>query len=86
MSGYCKRDNRAAIHEVVESVFGATELILDLPHNTYEVLPDGGPFIRKGSVRASAGSVSDVSPRRKAACSMAPVARFSVIAYTGQLG
>jgi len=35
-------ENRAAIHEKVEFVFGETELLLDLPHNTYEQLADGG--------------------------------------------
>ena len=44
-------DNRAAIHEKLELVFGRTELLLDLPHNTYEQLADGGVIIRKGSVR-----------------------------------
>lgn len=51
-------DNRAAIHAAVDAVFGPTELILDLPHNTYEVLPDGGAVIRKGSVHVSAGMLS----------------------------
>jgi hypothetical protein len=44
-------DNRAAIHEKVDAVFGDTELLLELPHNTYEQLSDGGGIIRKGSVR-----------------------------------
>jgi RNA-splicing ligase RtcB len=44
-------DNRAAIHEKIDSIFGPTELILDLPHNTFEQLDDGGVIIRKGSVR-----------------------------------
>ena len=44
-------NNRAAIHEKVDSVFGATEVILDLPHNTFEKLADGGVIIRKGSIR-----------------------------------
>ena len=51
-------DNRAAIHEVIDAVFGPTELVLDLPHNTYEALSGGGAVIRKGSVHVSAGSVS----------------------------
>ena len=51
-------DNRAAIHEKVESVFGETELLLDLPHNTYEQLTDGGVIIRKGSVRLLPGELS----------------------------
>ena len=51
-------DNRTAIHEKLELVFGKTELILDLPHNTYEKLADGGVIIRKGSVRLLPGELS----------------------------
>jgi RNA-splicing ligase RtcB len=51
-------DNRAAIHEKIDSVFGATELVLDLPHNTYEKVSDGGVIIRKGSVRLFPGEFS----------------------------
>jgi RNA-splicing ligase RtcB len=51
-------ENRAAIHEKVEFVFGETELLLDLPHNTYEQLADGGVIIRKGSVRLLPGELS----------------------------
>ena len=32
-----------------------TELLLDLPHNTYESLPDGGAIIRKGAVHLRPG-------------------------------
>lgn len=51
-------DNRAAIHEAVGRVFGKLELVLDLPHNTYEVLPDGSAIIRKGSVHVRPGDLS----------------------------
>jgi RNA-splicing ligase RtcB len=51
-------NNRAAIHEEIEAVFGSTELVLDLPHNTYERLPDGGAIIRKGSVHVQPGELS----------------------------
>jgi hypothetical protein len=51
-------DNRAAIHEKLELAFGDAELLLDLPHNTYEQLPTGGVIIRKGSVRLSPGELS----------------------------
>lgn len=44
-------DNRAAIHDRIKSVFGEAELLLDLPHNTYELLSEGSVIIRKGSVR-----------------------------------
>lgn len=50
--------NRARIHEEIDSVFGTTELVLDLPHNTYELLPEGGAIIRKGSVHLRAGELS----------------------------
>ncbi len=50
--------NRAAIHEAVERVVGKTELVLDLPHNTFEPLQEGGAIIRKGSVRMSPGDLS----------------------------
>jgi len=51
-------NNRARIHEAVEEVFGKTEMILDLPHNTYEQLGDGAVVIRKGSVRLMPGQLS----------------------------
>jgi RNA-splicing ligase RtcB len=51
-------ENRATIHQRIEEVFGATELILDLPHNTYEQLGDGSVIIRKGSVRMQPGDLS----------------------------
>lgn len=50
--------NRAAIHGEIEAVFGRTELVLDLPHNTYEPLAGGGVVIRKGSVRLRPGELS----------------------------
>jgi len=50
--------NRAQIHQEIERVFGETELVLDLPHNTYELLPDGGAIIRKGSVHLRPGQLS----------------------------
>ncbi len=51
-------ENRATIHESIDAVFGETELVLDLPHNTYEILPEGGVIIRKGSVHLRPGQVS----------------------------
>lgn len=51
-------DNRAAIHERIDSIFGMTEMILDLPHNTFEQLDGGGVIIRKGSVRMLPGELS----------------------------
>ena len=51
-------ENRATIHERLERIFGTTELVLDLPHNTYEQLHDGAVVIRKGSVRLMPGELS----------------------------
>jgi len=51
-------DNRSAIHDAVERVFGRVELVLDLPHNTYEMLDNGSVIIRKGSVRIRPGELS----------------------------
>ena len=51
-------DNRAAIHESLNQVFGDVELVLDLPHNTYEILEDGAALIRKGSVSVAPGDLS----------------------------
>jgi RNA-splicing ligase RtcB len=51
-------DNRSTIHERVERVFGKTDLLLDLPHNTYEQVGDGSVIIRKGSVRLLPGELS----------------------------
>jgi hypothetical protein len=39
-------------------VFGPTEVLLDLPHNTDEQLEDGAVIIRKGSVRLLPGALS----------------------------
>jgi release factor H-coupled RctB family protein len=50
--------NRAKIHDEIDNVFGKTQLVLDLPHNTYEILPHGGAIIRKGSVHLRPGELS----------------------------
>ena len=50
--------NRAAIHDEAQRVLGPLELLFDLPHNTYELLPDGGAIIRKGAVRAEPGALA----------------------------
>ncbi len=51
-------NNRSTIHERIEDVFGETQFILDLPHNTFEQLPDGGVIIRKGTVKLLPGELS----------------------------
>jgi len=50
--------NRASVQRLIESVLGSFDLVLDLPHNTYEKLPDGGAIIRKGSVRVQPGDLN----------------------------
>jgi len=51
-------DNRAAIHESINRVFGDVDLVLDLPHNTYQIQDDGAALIRKGSVHVDPGDLS----------------------------
>jgi RNA-splicing ligase RtcB len=51
-------DNRAAIHDALARVFGKLDLVLDLPHNTYEIAGDGSAIIRKGSVHVQPGDLS----------------------------
>lgn len=51
-------DNRNAIHNEIDAVFGKTELVLDLPHNTYEQLENKSVVIRKGSVHIRPGELS----------------------------
>ena len=50
--------NRATVQETVEEVLGELELVLDLPHNTYEKLDDGGAIIRKGSAKVEPGDLN----------------------------
>mgnify|MGYP006273680595 CR=1 FL=1 len=51
-------DNRAAIHDMIDAVLGPTDLVLDLPHNTYETRPDGSAIIRKGSAHVAPGEMN----------------------------
>lgn len=51
-------DNRAAVHDALIRVFGKMELVLDLAHNTYEIVDDGAAIIRKGSVRVKPRELS----------------------------
>lgn len=52
------RDNREGVAAAVGAVFGRLEVVLDLPHNTYEPQPDGAVVIRKGAVRATPGALN----------------------------
>ncbi|MDD3295715.1 MAG: RtcB family protein [Geobacteraceae bacterium] len=49
--------NRTKVQESVERVVGATKLVLDLPHNTFEAVTDG-VIIRKGSVKIEPGDLA----------------------------
>jgi RNA-splicing ligase RtcB len=49
--------NRSAIIELVENIFGKTELIVDKNHNHFETT-DSGVIIRKGSVRVEPGELT----------------------------
>ena len=49
--------NRETVQKCVEKVTGQAELLLDLPHNTFEQLDDG-VIIRKGAVRTDPGDLN----------------------------
>lgn len=51
-------ENRARIHAEAAAVLGPLELVLDLPHNTFEALSDGGAIIRKGAVHVKPGDLN----------------------------
>ena len=51
-------ENRATIHAAAEAELGPLELILDLPHNTFESLPEGGAIFRKGAVNVRPGDLN----------------------------
>ena len=51
-------NNRTVINEKVDLAFGTTDMLLDLPHNTFEQRNDGTVIIRKGSVRLLPGELS----------------------------
>jgi hypothetical protein len=50
-------ENRRALQDSVEEIFGEVELVLDLPHNTYEQLEGGRTIIRKGSIKVLPGDL-----------------------------
>ena len=52
------RENRAAIHAAAEAELGTLQLLMDLPHNTYEPMQDGGAIIRKGAVHVKPGDLN----------------------------
>jgi RNA-splicing ligase RtcB len=53
------RRNRASVQETVENALGVScEVVLDLPHNTYEKLPGGGAIIRKGAAKTTPGDLN----------------------------
>lgn len=52
------RENRVSIQSAIEAELGPLDVILDLPHNTFEILPDGGAIVRKGAVRVEPGDLN----------------------------
>lgn len=50
--------NRSAVQEAAGSILGPLESILDVPHNTYELLPSGGAISRKGAVHVAPGDLA----------------------------
>ena len=52
--------NRTGVQKVLEKVFGELEIVVDLPHNTFEKLNDanGSVIIRKGTVRVLPGELN----------------------------
>ena len=51
-------ENRATIQAVAEAELWPLELILDLPHNTFEPLAEGGAIVRKGAVHVKPGDLN----------------------------
>ena len=51
-------ENRKAIAHIVMKNFGKCKTILDLPHNSFEILEDGSVIIRKGAVRVKPGDLA----------------------------
>lgn len=51
-------ENRARISAAAATKLGPLELILDLPHNTFEPLSNGGAVIRKGAVHVKSGDLN----------------------------
>jgi len=49
--------NRATIQKILSSLVGPLELVLDLPHNSFEQVPEG-VIIRKGSVKLLPGELT----------------------------
>lgn len=50
-------ENRAAIQKTLSGLTGSLELVLDLPHNSFEKVPEG-VVIRKGSVKLLPGELT----------------------------
>lgn len=51
-------ENLATIHAAAEAELGPLELVLDLPHNNIELLPEGGAIVRKGAVHVRPGDLN----------------------------
>lgn len=52
------KENRYTINSFLEKVYGTLDVILDKPHNTYELMENGSVLIRKGSVKLNPGEIT----------------------------
>jgi hypothetical protein len=52
------RSNREAVSGVLEKIYGKLSLILDKPHNSYEITGNGTVIIRKGAVKLRPGELT----------------------------
>jgi RNA-splicing ligase RtcB len=52
------KKNRAAVQKAIENMFGTTEIVLDMPHNSFEKQNNGGVIIRKGAVKVKPGEMA----------------------------
>jgi RNA-splicing ligase RtcB len=50
--------NRTRIQEQAQEILGPLDLVLDLPHNTYEKQEGGGAIIRKGAAHVMPGQLN----------------------------
>lgn len=50
--------NRKKIGEFLAKIFGSVELVLDKPHNSFEIIGDGSVIVRKGAVKTLQGEIN----------------------------
>lgn len=52
------KENRYTINSFLEKVYGTLDVILDKPHNTYELMKNGSVLISKSSVKLNPGEIT----------------------------